>query len=84
VVTLKAAYLDSLAVGDYSITIPFGDGTTVTHQFKVEKAASASAPALPQTGDEAPLTLVLIPAFAALGTTCLLARRKLSKKAPLK
>ena len=71
VMTLKAAYLDTLSVGDHKLTIAFEDGSA-TATIKVKEAAPTATPAptaaptptpkpkpVPRTGDSADLALWL-------------------------
>lgn len=71
VLTLKAAYLDTLSVGDHKLTIAFQDGSA-TATIKVKEAEPTATPAptaaptptpkpkpVPRTGDSADLALWL-------------------------
>ena len=73
ILTLKAAYLDTLSAGTHTVTITFDDGS-VTASLKVSAAAPTEAPTatpkpMPKTGDSGnPLLWLLI---ALLGASLL-------------
>lgn len=59
ILTLKASYLNTLAVGDHKVTISFKDGSVET-TLKIKSAEPTPTPKpMPKTGDSAPLALWL-------------------------
>ena len=48
IVTLKSAYLNTLSVGDHTLTIRFSDGSDITTTFTV-KASGVPSPATGET-----------------------------------
>lgn len=79
---MKAAYLDTLTVGDHKLTIAFEDGSA-TATIKIKEAAPAPTPTpkpVPRTGDGSNPALWLSLAVAGLiliaGTMILWNRKK--------
>ena len=82
ILTLKAAYLDTLTVGDHKVTIAFEDGSA-TATIKIKEAApapTATPKPVPRTGDGSNPALWLSLAVAGLiliaGTVILWNRKK--------
>ena len=82
ILTLKAAYLDTLTVGDHKVTIAFEDGSA-TATIKIKEAApapTATPKPVPKTGDGSNPALWLGLAVAGLiliaGTVILWNRKK--------
>lgn len=82
ILTLKAAYLDTLTVGDHKMTIAFEDGSA-TATIKIKEAApapTATPKPVPKTGDGSNPALWLSLAVAGLiliaGTVILWDRKK--------
>ena len=77
VVTLDAAYLESLSAGEHTLTATFDDGSADA-KFTVTKAAAASSSksALAKTGDAVPVAACLAVIAIAAGAL-LVARRRL-------
>ena len=82
ILTLKAAYLDTLTVGDHKLTIAFEDGSA-TATIKIKEAApapTATPKPIPKTGDGSNPALWLSLAVAGLiliaGTVILWDRKK--------
>lgn len=68
ILTLKAAYLATLAAGEHTVSFVYDDGTTVDATFTLTKT--------PQTGDPM-ATYVLVAAIAAgVATTVVIAKKK--------
>ena len=90
VVTLKASYLQTLAVGDHTLAAMFDDGDDATADFSVagetpsiSAGGSTAGPTIPQTDDCSAigryLALMTISLLAAL--MCLFVRRRMDKQA---
>ena len=77
-VTLKAAYLSTLALGGHILRIDFTDGYAET-TFTVRTAATPVEPDVPKTGDPAQPLLwlgIMLMAGAALMATRAVRRRR--------
>ncbi|MDR1953050.1 MAG: hypothetical protein LBQ21_00990 [Clostridiales Family XIII bacterium] len=71
VATLYPSYLDTLSVGEHTVTLAYADGNNATVTFEVAKSGS------PKTGDETPLlALVLLLVIAVAGSAALFMRRR--------
>ncbi|MBQ9043619.1 MAG: leucine-rich repeat protein [Eggerthellaceae bacterium] len=84
VVTLKAAYLETLAEGDHALTAQFADGSA-TADFKVVAATKAAKTraATPATGDRtAPMGMLLLVAGLAC-CAMLFARNRMTAHKPI-
>lgn len=71
-VTLKAAYLDSLASGTHSLKLAFSNGTCIETQFTIQKTAAV------KTGDKSnylPLIILLILSGGVLIVTSVIRKK---------
>lgn len=86
VVSLLASYLETLNVGDHTLTTKFDDGDAVTVAFTVKEGSngnaggliggSAGRTATPQTGDYATRALFVALVLGIIGAMlCILSRR---------
>ena len=85
IVTLKASYLETLKVGDHTMTILSSDGSGSVPFHVVEKTPSEQNPKAPQTGDSsntgrwAAIALITLGAIGVVALT-LVKTRKSSEK----
>jgi len=71
-ITLKAAYLDSLAEGTHSLKLAFSNGTYTETQFTIQKTAAV------KTGDQSnyiPLIILLILSGGVLIVTSVIRKK---------
>jgi hypothetical protein len=72
VITLYASYLQTLSVGNHTLTVEFTNGKSVTDTFAVKARQN-----IPQTGDDSDMTGWLIMLFSSvLGILCVVGYRK--------
>jgi len=75
VVTLSAKYLNTLSVGEHTISLLFSDADAIETTFTIKKAPEQS----PQTGDSASSVILLLAAMmltAGVAMTCKAFRKK--------
>ena len=79
VVTLNAAYLETLAEGTHTLTLVYTDGEVATEFTIAPQAANTNAMNSPQTGDNSNTVMWIVVAVVAAGAmagTVLFARKK--------
>jgi hypothetical protein len=87
VATLYPSYLDTLSVGEHTVTLAYADGNNATITFEVAKSAvtdtekgnpdTEQGSTNPKTGDETPLLeLATLLMLAIAGSAALYARRR--------
>ncbi len=68
ILTLKAAYLATLAAGEHTVSFVYDDGTTVDATFTLTKT--------PQTGDPMATYVLVVAIAAGVATTVVFAKKK--------
>ena len=68
ILTLKAAYLATLAAGEHTVSFVYDDGTTVDATFTLAKT--------PQTGDPMATYVLVVAIAAGVATTVVFAKKK--------